>query len=208
MRKHNFEGITVWAAHKGGNSQAEMNRANNISSQQLAMQQQQLALQQKQLGMVNPSLQQIIGNGGMLPAQQAAMTSLAMNSLPQTYNNAIGQINQNLVARGISGGNMAGGGGAAQEYGALYSQMGNQQQNMLENIQLAKGQGLENALNTALGIGGMYGSQAMGFGNQGVSALGSGVQAAQNADQNQTGFWGSLIGGLAGVGGSAISKWG
>ena len=204
MRKHAFEGVTVWCAHKGGNSQNEMNRANQISSQQLAMQQQELGLQQQQLGMVNPSLQQIIANGGMLPQQQAAMTSLAMNSLPQTYGNAVGAINNELVARGVTGGGMAGGGSIARDYGQLYSQMGNQQQNMLENIQIAKGQGLETALNTALGIGGMYGQQATSFGNQGVGALGAGVTAANNADQAQTGFWGSLIGGLAGMGGNVF----
>jgi hypothetical protein len=33
------------------------------------------------------------------------------------------------------------------------------------------------------------------------------VTAANNTDQAQTGFWGSLVGGLAGLGGTAIAKY-
>ena len=197
MRKHDFEGVTVHACHKGGNSQAEMDRANQISQQQLAqqqqqfqmqqqIQQQQLGLQQQQLGMVNPSLQAIIANGGMLPAQQAAMTSNALNQIGAGERQAVGAINQNLVARGITGGQNAGGGAIAQNYAGLEQGLLGQSANALNNIQLAKGQGLESALNTALGIGGLYGqqatalggqydNQALGLGNQGIGALGQGV---------------------------------
>ena len=212
MIRHNFEGVTVWCCYKGGNSKQEMQQANQLSQQQLAMQQQQLALQQQQLGMVNPSLQSIIANGGMLPAQQAAMTSAAMAQTGQQEQQAIGSINQNLVARGLTGGQMAGGGGVAQNFAALQQGLLGQQASNLQNIQLAKGQGLNNAIGLGLGEGQMYGGQALGFGQQGVGALGIGTQAAQAADQNQTGFWGSLIGGLAGMGGAGltagINKWG
>ena len=201
-----FLGFTVHVHHKGGNSQQEMKNANQLSQQQLDIMKQQLSMQQNQLGMVNPSLNAIIQNGGMLPAQQSAMTSLAMNSLPQTYNNAIGAINQDLVQRGIAGGGMAGGGGAARDFGQLFSQMGNQQQNMLSNIQLAKGSGLMNALGVGLGEGQMFGNQALGFGQQGTNALGIGQQAAGQADQASTNFWGSVIGALGGLGSAGIGK--
>lgn len=202
MSKQDWMGCTIRVHHKGGNSQSEMQRANQISSQQLGLQQQQLQLQQNQLGMVNPQLQQIIANGGMLPAQQAAMTSNALNQIGAGEQQAVGAINQNLVARGITGGQNAGSGDIARNYGALQQGLLGQTAQSLNDIQIAKGQGLNNALNTALGIGGMYGQQATSFGGQGVSALGAGVQAANNADQAQTGFWGSLIGGLTGLGGN------
>lgn len=198
-------GFTIHVHHKGGNSQQEMQQANQVSQQQLQLQQQQLKMQQQQLAMVNPSLQAIIANGGMLPAQQAAMTSAAMQQTGQGFQNAVGAINQNLVARGLTGGNMAGGGGVGQDYGALYQGLLGQQASSLQNIQLAKGQGLMQALGTGLGEAQMYGSQGMTAGGQGVSALGAGVQAAQAADQASTGFWGSLIGGLTGMAGQAFT---
>ena len=201
-----FLGMTIHVHHKGGNSQAEMQKANQISQQQLDLQRQQLQMQQNQLAMVNPSLQQIIQNGGMLPAQEAAMRSAALNQTGAGEQQAIGAINQSLVARGLTGGNMAGGGGVGQDFAALQQGLlGNEMQG-LQNIQLAKGQGLMGALQTGLGEAGMYGSQALGFGQQGIGALGQGVTAANAADQAQTGFWGSLIGGLAGLGSAGIGK--
>jgi len=201
-----FLGMTVHVHHKGGNSQAEMNQANKISQQQLNLQQQQLQMQQNQLAMVNPSLQQIIANGGMLPAQEAAMRSAALNQVGAGEQQAIGSINQSLVARGLTGGNMAGGGGVGRDFASLQQGLlGNELQG-LQNVQLAKGQGLMGALQTGLGEAGMFGSQALGFGSQGIGALGQGVTAANAADQAQTGFWGSLIGGLAGLGSAGIGK--
>lgn len=132
------------------------------------------------------------------------MRSNALNQIGAGEQQAIGSINQNLVARGITGGQNAGSGDIARNYGALQQGLLGQTAQSLNDIQLAKGQGLNNALNTALGVGGLYGNQALGFGSQGVSALGSGVQAANNADQATTGFWGSLVGGLAGLGGAAL----
>lgn len=181
-----------WAEAKGGNSTAEMQRANQLSQQQLQQQQQQFQLQQQQLGMVNPSIQAIIQNGGILPAQQAAMTSQALNGLGSQYQNLYGNLSQSLAARGITGGQNAGAGALAQSFGSLGAQEAGQQSQLLNQIQLAKGQGLQNAIGMGLGEGQMYGGQALGLGSQGVSALGIGQAAGQAADQAQTGFWGSL----------------
>lgn len=204
--RDSFLGFTVQVHHKGGNSQAEMAKANALSEGQLNIMKSQLAMQKQQLGMVNPSLQAIIQNGGMLPAQQAAMTSQSIQGLGQQYQGLYGQLASSLAARGVTGGGMAGGGDIARQFGSLGAQEAGQQSELLNQIQLAKGQGLQSALGLGLGEGGMLGSQAVGFGGQGVSALGIGQQAGQAADQAQTGFWGSLMGGLAGLGGSAMQK--
>jgi Hom_end-associated Hint len=194
-----------WELCKGGNSQSEMTQANTLSQQQLQIMQNQLSMQQSQLGMVNPSLQAIISNGGMLPAQEAAMRSAALNQIGAGETQAIGSINQDLVARGITGGANAGSGGIARDFGGLQAALQGQTASALQNVQMAKGQGLQSAIGMGLGEGGMFGSQALGFGGQGVNALGIGQQAAAQADQSQTGFFGSLIGGLAGLGGSVAT---
>ena len=195
---------------KGGNSQNEMNQSNQQLNMQNTLAQQQLAQQgqffkqlQGQINMVNPDIQKILANGGMLPQQQSAMTSLAINQLPQQYNSLLGQINNQLVQRGVTGGFNAGSGDIARQFGSLGAQEAGQELNSLEGIQLAKGQGLYNAMNTALGVGGMYGQAAgqtganVGTFNSGASSsLGSGVTAANNTDQASTGFWGSLMGAL------------
>lgn len=177
---------------KGGASAQQQQISNQLSQEQLQMMQSQLA-------MANPTLQSIIQNGGMLPQQQAAETSLAMNSLPQQFNNLYGQINNNLVARGVTGGNMAGGGGIASGYGALGAQEAQQQSGLLSGIQQQKGQQLQSALGMAYGLAPTF--------NQGaISANSTAASAAQAADQSQTGFWGSLMGGLGALGSSAITK--
>ena len=181
-----------WEEMKGGNSQAEMQQANLI-------QQQQLALQQQQLNIANPQLKAIINNGGMLPEQQAAMTSQALNGLGSQYQNLYGQLSQSLAARGITGGQNAGAGALAQSFGSLGAQEAGQQSQLLNQIQLAKGQNLNTALGMSLG-------EAQGTGQLGLQALGQGVTAANNVDQAQTGFWGSVIGGLAGLGSAGILK--
>lgn len=195
-----------WALCKGGNSKAEMANANQVEADRNNLMNQQLQMQQKQLAMVNPSLQQIIANGGMLPAQEAAMRTQAMQGLGQQYQNLQGQLGAALTARGLTGGMNAGGGAVAQNFGQLGAMEAGQQSELLNQIQLSKGQGLMGALQTGLGEAGMFGSQATGFGGQGVSALGQGVTAANNADQASTAFWGSMMGGLAGLGGAAIGK--
>jgi hypothetical protein len=191
---------------KGGNSKQQMKLADQLSAQQNQLMQQQLAMQQKQIAMVNPSLQAIINAGGMLPQQEAAMRTQALQGLGQQYQGLEGQLGQQLAAHGVTGGQMAGGGDIAKGYGSLFSTEAGQQSNLLNQIQLAKGQGLYQAMGEALGIGGMYGNQATSFGGQAVNALGVGQQAANAADQASTGFWGSLFGGLAGLGSAGIGK--
>jgi hypothetical protein len=110
-----------------------------------------------------------------------------------------GNLSQSLVARGITGGQNAGGGALAQSLGSLGAQEAGQQSQLLNQIQLEKGQGLQSALGMSLGEG-------MGLGQQGISALGIGQQAAQAKDQAQTAFWGSLVGGLSGLGGAALGN--
>src|SRR6267154_767297 len=177
MIRDYFMGCTIRTHHKGGNSQQEMSRANQLSDQQVGIMRDQLAMQKNQLNMVNPSLNAIIQSGGMLPQQQAAMTTQAMQGLGGQYKNLQGQLSQQLQARGITGGGMAGGGQIAQQFGSLGAMEAGQQSDLLNQIQLAKGQGLMQALGTGLGEAGMFGGQATAFGGQGVSALGVGQQA-------------------------------
>src|SRR5213082_1805603 len=197
-----------WDYLKGGNSQQEMSRANSLSDQQIGIMRDQLAMQKQQLALVNPSLQALIQNGGMMPGQEAAMRTQAMQGLGQNYQQLQGQLAHQLQARGITGGGMAGGGQIAQGFGQLGAMEAGQQSELLNQIQMQKGNQLMGALGMGLGEGGMYGSQAMGFGGQGVSALGVGQQAGQAADQASTGFFGALRGGLAGLGGSAFTDFG
>jgi len=204
--RQQFMGCTVHVHHKGGNSQQEMTRANQLSDQQNQLMQKQLAMQQNQFNMVNPQLQSIISNGGMDPKIEAAMRSQAMNSLPQQYNNLYGQLNNQLVQRGVTGGGMAGGGDIARQFGALGSAEAGQQAGMLSNIQLQKQQGLYQAMGEALGIGGMQGQNVGTFNSGSVNALGQGVNAANNADQASTGFWGSMFGALGSLGSAGIGK--
>ena len=207
IERDSYEYHGPWELAKGGNSQDEMARANQISDQQMQLMKQQLSMQQNQLNMVNPSLQALIQNGGMMPGQEAAMRTQAMQGLGQNYQQLQGQLAQQLQARGITGGGMAGGGQIAQGFGQLGAMEAGQQSELLNQIQMQKGNQLMGALGMGLGEGGMYGSQAMGFGGQGVNALGIGQQAGQAADQASTGFWGSMLGALGGLGGAAIGLW-
>lgn len=179
-----------WELCKGDASKAEQARADKISDTQLQ-------IMQKQLGMVDPVLQQIIANGGMMPGTQAALTSIAMNSLPAEYQNLTGQLSNQLVQRGVTGGGMAGGGDIARQFGALGSAEAGQQAGLLSNIQLAKEGGLERALGMGLGLTGM-------FNQGGLQALGTGQQAAGQADAASSAFWGSLFGGLSSIGTAGI----
>jgi hypothetical protein len=205
--KQTFLGMTIWVHHKGGSSKAEMSRANQLEDQRNQMLQQQLNLQTQQLGIVNPQLQAIIQNQGLLPQTEAAMRSQALQGLGKQYSNLSGQLSQQLAARGLTGGQYGAGGGAvAKGFGELGALEAGQQSNLLNQIQLAKAQNLQGALGMGLGEAGMLGSQALGFGGQGVSSLGIGQQAAQAAGQEQTGFWGSLFGSLSGLPGKAAGN--
>lgn len=181
-----------WEMCKGGNSAAATAAAAKVS-------QEQLDLQKTQLGIVNPQLKSIIDNGGLLPSTEAAMRSQALNGLGSQYQNLYGALSQSLNARGMTGGQNAGAGGVAANFGALGAAQAGQATQALEGVQLAKAQGLQNALGMGLG-------EAQSTGQLGTQALGSQVTAANNTDQAQTGFWGSMIGGLAGLGSSAMAK--
>lgn len=187
-----------WALCKGGNSKAEMRRANQLSEQQQAQQRMEFDLRNKQLSMVNPQIEKLLANGGMTPETEAALRSIAMNTLPETYNDLYGDLSQQLTRRGISGGEFAGSGDVARQYGALGSRLAGDQAKLLSQIPLQKEVGLYNAMNTALGVGGMYQQAGQGFNQGALGALGVGQQAAGQADAATSGFWGSLVG--AGLG--------
>lgn len=169
--------------NKGGNSQAQMNISNQIAQQQLGM-------QQNVMNTVLPTIKNIIAGGGMLPGQEQTMNAIALNTLPQQYQNLYGQLGQELVARGVTGGNNAGGGQIASQFGSLGAQEASTATQALEGVQMAKMSGLQNAL----GMGGGFGMQ---YGTQGTTANSTAQQAAGQADQASTGFWGSLFGALA-----------
>lgn len=198
---------------KGGQSKAaaaaaqqQANQNNAISQQQLDQMRQQLGMQQGQLSKVNASIDPIIANGGLSPEAEASMRSIALNTLPQQYNNLYGVLNNSLVQRGITGGGNAGSGDIARGFGAIGAQEAGQQANLLSQIPLAKEQGLYQALQTALGVGGSYGANTSLFNQGGLAGLGAANQAlgirqnaANAADQASTGFWGSVIGGGLGL---------
>lgn len=190
---------------KGGASKAEQANADALRAREADLMGQSLNAQLKQLDAVNSVVDPMIAQGGMSQEQQAAMTSLLMNQLPQTFNNIQGQINQNLVARGISGGPTgAGSGDIARNFGQLGAMEGQIQQQGLANIQLQKAQQLQNLLGLKLGIGSQYGQNTQLFNQGTLGALNAGVTAANNADQASTGLWGSIIGSAAGLGGKFI----
>jgi hypothetical protein len=209
-----------WDQCKGGQSKEaaaaatqQQGVANQLSQQQLDMMRQQLGMQQSQLGKVNAAIDPILANGGLHPDTEAALRSIAMNTLPQTYNNLYGALNNQLVQRGITGGSNAGSGDIARGFGYIGSQEAGQQANLLSQIPLQKEQGLYQALNAGLGVGNAYGNNTALFNQGGLGALGAANQAlgvrqnaANAADQASTGFWGSLVGGLAGLGSAGIGK--
>lgn len=177
---------------KGGHSSAEQSNADQIR-------QQQFNLMQQQLQGVNKILDPLIAAGGMTPQQQQAMTAIALNDIPQQFQGVQGNINNQLVARGMTGGQMAGSGDVARSFGQLGAMEAGLQQNALSNIQLQKQQQLMNALSIKGGLTGMFNSG-------GLSALNSGVTAANNADQAQTSFMGSLLGAVGSLGTAGIGK--
>lgn len=195
------------ALAKGGASKAEMQSADQQKALEDQLAQQQLGLQQQQLGLIDPVIQRIIANGGLLPEQQAALTAANQNLIGQNYAQNVGAINQALLTRGVSGGQNAGGGATAGLYGGMLAALAGQQQQGVFQIQQAKQAGLQGALNTALGVGGQYGQNVGAFNSGANQALGAGVTAAGNYDQAQSSVLGPLLGAVGGLGGSAITKW-
>ena len=212
---------------KGGNSKAEMQRANQVQDQQTALMQQQLLSMRQTLapflaanqqvmqntGGVIDLNNQILANGGLTPQQQQAYTAQAIDQATQGYRNAVGQINNALVARGLSGGGFAGGGGVGQQFGALGATLGGQMQNAMGGINNLKFQSFENAMNMNAGLyqnslanqaqaAGMFEGLTGQFNQGGINALNAGVTAAHNVDQAQMAPWNML----AGVAGGALGS--
>jgi hypothetical protein len=195
-----------WELVKGSPSQTEMNTANTQMAGQNTLAQGQLGLQQGAINAVNAQLDPMIANGGLAPGVQNAMTSLVMNNVPSQFSALQGGINNNLVARGISGGQGgAGSGQAATQFGQLGAMEGALQQQGLSNIQTQKQSALMNDLQMKAGLGSMYGQNVGTFNSGASSALGSGVNAANAATQATTGLTGSIIGGLTGLGATAMT---
>lgn len=190
---------------KGDHSQAEQQAADNQRQMETQLMQQQLGMFNRQLNQVNASLNPMIAQGGLPPAVQAAMTSQALNGMGQQFKEGTGQMNQALVARGMTGGPMAGAGGVAQGFGALNALQAGLQTNALNQIQMDKYGALMNELGMKLGMGSQYGGMTGGF-NQGAGqALGQGVQAAYNADQAQTSWMGPMFGALGSLGAAGLT---
>lgn len=194
---------------KGSASKQEQAAADQQRAQQNALTQQQLSMQQKQLDSVNSVADPMIARGGMSAGQEAAMKSILMNSLPQQFNNLQGQINNNLTARGITGGQTgAGSGDVARQFGGLGAMEAGLQQQGMSNIELQKANQLQNLLGIKMGIGGQYGANVGTFNSGASAALGSGVTAANNADQAATSWMGPVFGALGSIGGAATGKGG
>jgi len=193
---------------KGGASKAEQARADALTAQQNALMNQSLGLQQMQLGAVNTVVDPMIARGGMSADQENALTSLLTNQLGNTYRSGMGMVNQNLVARGLTGGQTgAGGGGVAGDFEQMAAMLGGQQQQGLSQIQLEKAAQLQGLLGLKMGIGSQYGANVGNFTSGMNASLGHGIEAARNADQAATSWMGPVFGALAGVGGSAITKY-
>jgi hypothetical protein len=168
---------------KGDNSKAQEAISNQISQQQLGM-------EQTAFNETNPAIQKIIAGGGLMPSTEAALRAQTINSLPQQFNQLYGNLSQQLTARGLTGGQFgAGGGGVAAGYGSLGAAEAGLAQQGEFNIAGLKQQGLE----SALGLG----NQQMGTtASAGTTANTTAQQAGNAADQASTGFWGSLFGAL------------
>ncbi len=192
---------------KGGASKAEQSNADAMRAAQTGLMQQALGAQNMQLGAVNKVLDPMIANGGLAPGVESAMNSQVMNNIPAQFRGVQGNINNNLVARGITGGQMGAGGGAvARQFGQLGAMQAAMQQQGLTDVQLQKQNALMGDLGLKMGVGGQYGGQVGGFNQGSLGALGQGVTAANNADQASTGLWGSLIGGAAGLGSAYLGR--
>lgn len=185
---------------KGDHSSAEQAAADQRRTMEDQLMQQQLGLFKQQMGQVNSVLNPMIAQGGLPPAVEAAMRSQALNEMGQQFKGGVGEMNQALVARGMTGGPMAGAGGVAQGFGALNALQAGLQTNALNQIQMDKYGALMNELGMKMGIGSQFGGMAGGFNQGGGQALGQGVQAAYNADQAATSFWGPMLGALGSVG--------
>jgi hypothetical protein len=168
---------------------------------------QQLGLQMGQINQVNSVIDPMIAEGGMSPGEESALTSLAVNQLPQDFRQTEGMINQNLAARGISGGTGgAGSGDIGRQFGNLGAMEDYLKNTALTNVQLQKASQLRNLLGIKMGVANMFGQNTGMFNSGGLNALNSGVTAAHNADMASTGMWGALLGAGVNLGTSFIPK--
>jgi len=116
------------------------------------------------------------------------------------------------VARGITGGQNAGSGDIARNFGQLGAmQAALQQQGAIGTAETMNQQRLgllQNDLGLKLGIANQYGGNIGTFNSGASNALNSGVTAANNVDQAATSWMGPVFGALGGLGGSLISPGG
>lgn len=180
-----------------GEAKQQMQIENQQMQLQNSLQQQQLGMQQGQINQVNPTLRAMIANGGLTPQALAALQANTINQLPQQYNQLYGNLSNQLVQRGITGGDNAGSGDIARNFGALGAQEAGQAQQGQFNIANLQQQGLMGALQTSLGVGGQYGQNIGTFGSGANSAGSSATSAAETANQSSFGnIFGSIFGGL------------
>lgn len=191
---------------KGDASKTEQANADAMQKEQLDLLQKQLGLQESQIAGVNSVVDPMIAEGGMAPSEESALTSLAINQLPADFRQTAGAINQNLAARGISGGSSgAGSGDIARQFGNLGAQEDYMKSTALSNIQLQKAQQLQQLLGIKMGVADMFGKNVGTFDTGANSSLSSGVTAAHNVDTAGTSFWGPIIGGALGMGSSFLT---
>jgi hypothetical protein len=202
------EGRTV-SGGKGDHSAAEQKAADQQRALETNLMQQQLGMQMGQLSSVNATVNPMIANGGLTPQMQSALQANLVNKLGTGAQQMMGNLNQNLVARGLTGGTSgAGGGGVASGFGALYSALAGQQQQGQFDIANLQQQSLMNELGIKMGIGSQFGNNTGTFTQGAGQALSQGVTAANNADQAATSWMGPVFGALGSVGGASLGKGG
>jgi hypothetical protein len=176
----------------GGHSKQQQATNNQVAQQQLAIE--KGIIQQYQ----NQFLAPLQAGGGYLPGVKQALTSEAIQSVPQNYAGASQQLLSTLGSRGAAGGGSQPGSGLlGAGLGQLYASEANQRSNLLNQI-TAQGQ-----QNLMAGYGGLLGA-GQTAGGVGSSALGSATTAAGNADQASASLWGGIIGGGLGVLGDVL----
>lgn len=190
----------------GSNSKQEQQAADQTRQQELNLMQQQLQRQMDQVSQVNSVLDPIISNGGTTPSEESATRSQLMDSLPAQFRSAKGQINQDLVARGIVGGTNAGSGDIARNFGQLDAMEAGLQQRGMTDILLQKANLLRQALAAKMGVANLFGNNTSMFNTGGINALNSGVTAAKNADASAFNPWGAILGAGLSLGGKALGN--
>lgn len=185
---------------KGDHSPAEQQNADQQRALENQLVQQQLGKLNSTIGSTLGSLNPMINAGGLPPQVVAALRSQALNGMGQQFREGVGQTNQALVARGMTGGPMAGSGGVAQGFGSLNALEAGLQTQALNQIPLMQNQALLQELGLKGQLGQMYGGMVPSFNSGAGSALSSGVEAAHNADTAASSFWGPMLGGLLGMG--------